>query len=64
MNYNLKGTNLQITPEIREYLEKKLGNLDKVLFEVETARADVELQYLRDEEKNASCRDNAPQPAL
>ena len=51
MNYNLKGTNLSITPEIREYLEKKLGALDKLLVEKDIVRADVELEFLRDEEK-------------
>ncbi len=51
MNYNLKGTNLSITPEIREYLEKKLASLDKVVDERDAARADVELEYMQGEEK-------------
>ncbi|HWB34076.1 MAG TPA: ribosome-associated translation inhibitor RaiA [Candidatus Paceibacterota bacterium] len=51
MNYNLKGTDVHITDEIRSYVEKKLGGLDKFLSDVSAARADVELQYSRDEEK-------------
>ena len=51
MNYNLKGTNLSITPEIRDYLERKLAGLDKFIADKDAARADVELQYLPDEER-------------
>ncbi|HVV39119.1 MAG TPA: ribosome-associated translation inhibitor RaiA [Candidatus Paceibacterota bacterium] len=51
MNYNLKGTNLSITSEIREYLERKIGSLDKLLSDTDAARADIELEFLKDEEK-------------
>lgn len=51
MHYNLKGTELTITPEIRGYLEKKLDNLEKVIFHKDAVRVDVELEYSRDEEK-------------
>jgi putative sigma-54 modulation protein len=51
MNYNLKGTELSITPEIREYLEKRLSSLDKFLTNKEAARADVELEFLPGEER-------------
>lgn len=46
MQYNLKGTDLGITPEIREYLEKKLASLDKFVANPGAERTDVELQYL------------------
>ncbi len=49
MHYNLKGTELSITAEIREYLEKRLSSLDKFLMDKEAARADVELEFLRGE---------------
>lgn len=45
MRYNLKGTDLQITPEIREYVEKRLASLDKFVGDLGAARADVELEY-------------------
>ena len=51
MNYNLKGTNLSVTPEIREYLEKKLASLDKLLADKDVVRADIELEFLPGEEK-------------
>ena len=49
MHYNLKGTDVSITPEIRSYLEKKLQNLEKVIYHKDAVRADVELHYVRDE---------------
>jgi putative sigma-54 modulation protein len=50
MNYNLKGTGLQVTEEIRNYLEKKLSGADKFVAGDTSAHADVELEYapLRD----------------
>ena len=51
MNYNIKGTEVTVTAEIREYLEKKLAHLEKFLHDINAARADVELQYLVGEAK-------------
>lgn len=46
MNYNIKGTEVTITPELREYVEKRLAaHVDKFLSRDSTAHADVELQY-------------------
>ena len=50
MQYNLKGTNIDLTQEIRAYIDKKLAGLDPLLGN-EAARADIELQYLPNEEK-------------
>lgn len=47
MNYNIKGTEVGITPELRDYVEKKLASLDKFLTDQEGARADVELEFAR-----------------
>ena len=51
MQYNLKGTNLSITPEIRDHVEKRLNALDKFIFDKDATRADVELEFLKGEEK-------------
>jgi putative sigma-54 modulation protein len=51
MNYNIKGTDIPITPELRSYVEKKLSSLDKFLPDLGAARADVELQFLAGEAK-------------
>ncbi len=50
MQHNLKGTNVDLTQEVRSYIDKKLGSLDKFLSNA-AARVDVELEYLRNEEK-------------
>ena len=50
MNYNVKGTGLQITDEIRDYVEKRLGRADKFLEDDSTAHTDVELEFKTSEE--------------
>lgn len=45
INHNIKGTNVTITPELRGYVEKKLGAAEKFLSGDTTAHADVELEY-------------------
>lgn len=51
MNYNLKGTNIEITDAMRSHVEKQLMHLDKFFGPRSGARLDIELEYLRDEEK-------------
>jgi putative sigma-54 modulation protein len=51
MNYNIKGTSVDITDELRTYLEKKLSVLDKFLADDAGARVDAELGYLASEAK-------------
>ena len=43
LNYNLKGTGLSITPELRFYLDRKLEGIEKFL--QEPSHVDVELEY-------------------
>ncbi len=45
MNYNIKGTELAITGELRSYVEKKLAQTDKFLSHDSSAHTDVELEY-------------------
>ena len=45
MNYNIKGTGLDITDEIRGYVEGKLAHIDKFFKGDEAARATVELEH-------------------
>jgi len=52
MNYNLKVSNVDASDEVRSYLERKLETLDKLLGKREqSVRADIELAYLKTEEK-------------
>lgn len=50
MNYNIKGTDVTVTDELRAYVEKKLASFDK-LIDNDAARADVIVSYLESEEK-------------
>ena len=40
MNINIKGTHVDLTPSLKEYVEEKIGNLDKL---VDIMEAKVEL---------------------
>lgn len=46
MNYNIKGTEVPVTDELRAYVEKQLAHSEKFLGGDTTAHADVELAYL------------------
>jgi putative sigma-54 modulation protein len=45
LNYNIKGTGLEITSELRDYVEKRLPHAEKFLQGDTTAHVDVELQH-------------------
>ena len=51
MLYNIKGTNLHVTDGNRSYVEKRLRALDKYFGKRSGARADIELEFMKDEEK-------------
>ena len=51
MRVSLKGTSIDLTEEIRAYIDKKLGTLDKLFENLDSVRADVELEYLKSEER-------------
>jgi len=51
MLYNIKGTSLQLTDANRSYVEKRLVSLDKYFGKKSGVRIDVELEFLKDEEK-------------
>ena len=48
MQINIKTTQFEMTPEVREYLEKRLSAIEKFLDESHgTALCDVELEHER-----------------
>jgi putative sigma-54 modulation protein len=53
MRLQVKGKNVEVTPSIREYAERKLGKLTKVL----AAETQVELEL--SEQRNPSISDSA-----
>lgn len=46
MNYNIKGTEVPVTDELRAYVEKQLAYADKFVNADPTAHTDVELHHL------------------
>jgi ribosomal subunit interface protein len=45
LNYNIKGTGLEVSDELREYVEKRLTHAEKFLQGDSTAHAAVELEH-------------------
>jgi len=51
MHYNVKGTGVPITDELRGYIEKKLATLDKFVYNESGARVDVECEFMASQER-------------
>lgn len=45
LNYNIKGTRLPITDELRSYVERALSHAEKVISDSSAVIVDVELEY-------------------
>ncbi|MDE1925218.1 MAG: ribosome-associated translation inhibitor RaiA [Patescibacteria group bacterium] len=45
MNYNIKGTGVSVTDELRDYIEKRLAHAGTFVGGDTTAHTDVELEY-------------------
>ena len=45
MNYNIKGTGVEVSDELRSYVERRLAHADKFVLGDPTAHANVELEY-------------------
>jgi putative sigma-54 modulation protein len=46
MNYNIRGENLEITPALRAYVEKKIGKLERYFDTTPVADVNVRMQVL------------------
>ena len=53
-NYNIKGTGIEVTDELRSYVERRLAHADKFLRGDPSAHVSVELEHasLRDGDRN------------
>src|SRR4051812_15887769 len=51
LNYNVKGTGLNISDEIRTYIEKRFAHAEKFLKDDSTAHVDVELEFQTTEDR-------------
>ncbi|MCM3443054.1 ribosome hibernation-promoting factor, HPF/YfiA family [Metabacillus halosaccharovorans] len=50
MRYNVRGENIEITPALREYAEKKIGKLERYFEESVDANVNVNLKYYNDQQ--------------
>jgi putative sigma-54 modulation protein len=48
MNYNIRGENIEVTPAIREYIEKKVAKLERYFTEAPNASVSVNLKVYPD----------------
>src|SRR3982751_2201299 len=48
MNYNIRGENIDVTPAIREYIEKKITKLERYFTETPNANVNVNLKTYSD----------------
>ncbi|AKP45848.1 MULTISPECIES: ribosome hibernation-promoting factor, HPF/YfiA family [Bacillus] len=62
MNYNIRGENIEVTPAIREYAEKKIGRLERYFNETPDANVHVNLKVYPD--KMAKVEVTIPLPNL
>lgn len=62
MNYNIRGENIEVTPAIREHVEKKIAKLERYFTETPTANVHVNLKVYGD--KTAKVEVTIPMPQL
>ncbi|PLR91906.1 ribosome hibernation-promoting factor, HPF/YfiA family [Bacillus sp. T33-2] len=62
MNYNIRGENIEVTPAIRDYLEKKIAKLDRYFTESPDASVNVNLKVYPD--KKSKVEVTIPMPNL
>lgn len=62
MNYNIRGENIEVTPAIREYVEKKITKLNRYFTETPQAKVNVNLKTYND--KTAKVEVTIPMPNL
>ena len=61
-NYNIRGENIEVTPAIREYVESKVGKIEKYFDEVPEASAHVNLKIYSD--RNGKAEVTIPLPNI
>jgi putative sigma-54 modulation protein len=62
MNYNIRGENIEVTPAIREYVEKKIAKLERYFTETPNSNVNVNLKTYQD--KKAKVEVTIPMPNL
>jgi putative sigma-54 modulation protein len=62
MNYNVRGENIEVTPAIREYVEKKVAKMERYFTETPEANVNVNLRFNQD--KTSKVEVTIPLPQL
>ncbi|MEH7254788.1 ribosome-associated translation inhibitor RaiA [Neobacillus niacini] len=62
MNYNVRGENIEVTPAIRDYIEKKISKLERYFTEAPEATVHVNLRFNQD--KTSKVEVTIPLPNL
>lgn len=62
MNYNIRGENIEVTPALRDYVEKKISKLDRYF--LETLNTDVHVNLKVNQDKTAKVEVTIPLPQL
>ncbi|WP_160722693.1 ribosome hibernation-promoting factor, HPF/YfiA family [Bacillus sp. USDA818B3_A] len=62
MKYNVRGENIEVTPAIREYVEKKITKLERYFTEAPDATVHVNLKFNQD--KSSKVEVTIPLPQL
>jgi putative sigma-54 modulation protein len=62
MKYYIRGENIEVTPAIREYVEKKISKLERYFTEAPDAKVNVNLKYNQD--KSSKVEVTIPLPQL
>jgi putative sigma-54 modulation protein len=62
MKYNVRGENIEVTPAIREYVEKKIAKLERYFTEAPDANVNVNLRFNQD--KTSKVEVTIPLPNL
>ncbi|RLQ96775.1 ribosome hibernation-promoting factor, HPF/YfiA family [Falsibacillus albus] len=62
LTYNIRGENIEVTPAIREYLEKKISKLERYFNDTPDANVHVNLKVYQD--KTAKVEVTIPMPHL
>jgi len=62
MNYNIRGENIEVTPAIREYVEKKVSKLERYFIEVPDTNVHVNLKVYQG--KSSKVEVTIPLPQL
>ncbi|KIL42959.1 ribosome hibernation-promoting factor, HPF/YfiA family [Jeotgalibacillus campisalis] len=62
LNYNIRGENIEVTPAIREYVEKKINKLERYFNDTPDANVHVNLKVYND--KHTKVEVTIPMPRL